>query len=91
MRDTENVRLIIDLQKLIMQWVPLQRATTFLRSSKKAAILRIPVQRATLSLNEERRHIANPSATGNQLRSTQGSICNTCRVARTVENKNYLT
>ena len=47
-----------------MQWVPLQRATTFLLSSKKAVILRVPMQRATLSLNEERRHIANPSATG---------------------------
>ena len=74
-----------------MQWVPLQRATTILRSSKKAVILRVPVERATLSLNEERRHIADSNATGNHLRSIQEFICNTCRVARTVENKNYLT
>ena len=43
------------------------------------------------SFNEERRHIASPSATGNLRRSTQGYICNICRVARTVKNKNYLT
>ena len=28
-RDTTNVRLIIDLQKLIMQRIPVQRETTF--------------------------------------------------------------
>ena len=43
------------------------------------------------SLNEERRHIASPSATGNLLCSIQGYICNICRMARTVEIKNYLT
>ena len=56
--DTTNV-IDTRFQKLIMQ-----RATTFLRSIKNAVILRVPVQRATPWLNEERRHIAGPSATG---------------------------
>ena len=43
------------------------------------------------SLNEERRHIASQIATGNLLCSIQGYICNICRVARTVEIKNYFT
>ena len=59
---------------------------------------RVTVQRVTVSatgyylssLYEEHRHIADPSATGNHLRSIQGSICNICRLARTVENKIYL-
>ena len=45
--DTTNVRLIIDLQKLITQRVPVQRAIHFLRSFKNAFILPAPVQRAT--------------------------------------------
>ena len=45
----------------------MQRATTFFRLIKKTVMLRIPVQWATHSLNEERRHIAGLSATGNLL------------------------
>ena len=45
--DTANVILIIDLNELIMQRVPVQRATNFLRSIKNTGILRTPVQQAT--------------------------------------------
>ena len=47
-RDTTNLILFIDLKKLIMQQVPVQRATDFLCSIKNAVILRVPVQRALL-------------------------------------------
>ena len=40
--DATNLKLIIDLQKLIMQ-----RATTFFCPIKGAVILRVPAQRAT--------------------------------------------
>ena len=61
-----------------MQRVPVQRATTFLRSIKNAVILRVPMQRATPWLNEERRHIAGPSATGSFI--MQKCMCNIFRV-----------
>ena len=53
-------------------------AITFLRSIKNAVILRVSLQRATPWLNEERRHIAGPNATGSFI--MQKCICNIFRV-----------
>ena len=33
--DTGKVRLPIDLQKLVMQWIPVQRATTFTQLTRR--------------------------------------------------------
>ena len=57
-----------------MQRVPMQRASTFLRSINNAVKLRVRVQRATPSLNDESRDIASSSATGDHLSSIQRSI-----------------
>ena len=63
----------------------------YLRSIKNAAFLRVLVQRETHWLNEKHHHIADPCATGDHFHSIQESMCNICRMARTVENKNFLT
>ena len=76
-RDTDNVRLIMDLQKLIMERVTVQRVTV-------SATDHSTTGDHLSSLNEERCHIAGPSATGNLLRSIQGYISNICRLARRV-------